>query len=311
MSIVTPATFKPELLTLGKLETTPNKAQFVYVSYNGGIFRVQMPRMPVAFNAGDYNGNKKYKVSFSFKEMETVEKVKKYFQMLVAIDKRLIELLAANSDKYLKRADTASVEYIAKQYNSSIKYKIDQETEAVDTSMPPTHNIALKQAQSGEFTAQLFDKYSRLMEDANPLDVFKRDAEATSVVKLSVIWYVQKKFSPAWTLVQSRIDVPVELDSAPKFMGESLEDDVSPPPSPAKRAPAPSAPPAPESDDEDDEVDDEEDLKAAIVDDDSETEAIKAASNAIGASYDDSDEDEEVIKPVEVPPKKTRAVKKR
>jgi len=301
--VVTPNKFNPALLTLGgKIEKTKaNGAPFIYVNYNGDRFRLQTPRLPVAYDASDYKGDGKYRVQFSLRNGNTDPKVRKFMETLRAIDKRIIELIAADSKTYLGSANIP-VEAITEKYGRSIKQKLDTFTKKpIEGSLISfTNSLRKNKEKDGVFESKLFNSSGNLIEDATPLDVFKRGAESTNISSMSIIWLVKGDINPQWVLDQARIDVEVTGASNNVFQGEDDDDDEESE-NPVRRQPTITKI-------------DESDLANAFEveeEDDDEEEHTQKHND-----YEESDDEEDtLIEPVPTPvpaakPKVTRAVKK-
>ena len=67
------APIKPSEFVLSKVTVAPprlldNGSQAAYTNYDGGRLRIQAPTMPLPYPASDYQGNKNYKLSLSFRD---------------------------------------------------------------------------------------------------------------------------------------------------------------------------------------------------------------------------------------------------
>lgn len=205
-SVVTPSNFDSKKLTISEIKKLDNGSSQVYINYDGKRLRVQGPRMPIPYNAGDYQDNKKYKVQFSFRDRNSNPKVSAYVKMLEDIDNFVIDQATKNAGKWFKMP-SASREMIALFYTPTIKVSKDKEGNVKD--YPPSQALSLKQ-RNGAFMTELYDDKKQLIEGVSPLDVLRRGAEATPMCDASSIWIADKKFGLAWSLYQARVDAPGE-----------------------------------------------------------------------------------------------------
>jgi hypothetical protein len=119
MSVIQPTTFDISKLTVSESKKLDNGSSQAYVNYNGKKLRVQLPRMPMAMDAGDYQGNEKFKAHFSFRDREGNPKVNAYYDMLQAIDDFMIDHGQASAGKWFKKPGMAR-EIVADKYTTSI-----------------------------------------------------------------------------------------------------------------------------------------------------------------------------------------------
>ena len=205
-SIVTPSNFDVKKLTVSDLKKLENGSSQVYINYDGKRLRVQGPRLPVPYSAGDYQGNQKYKVQFSFRDRNTNPKVAAYMKMLEDIDNFVVEQATKNAGKWFKMAG-ASREMIALFYTSTVKISKDREGNVKD--YPPTQSLSLKQ-RNGAWMTEMYDSKKQAIEGASPMDVLRKGAEVTPMCDASSIWIADKKFGLSWSLFQALVNTPGE-----------------------------------------------------------------------------------------------------
>jgi hypothetical protein len=215
MSVITAAQFDAKKLTTSELKKLDNGSGQVYVNYDGKRLRVQGPQMSMPYDSGDYNGNKKYKATFSFKGMDKSPKVAKFHSFLAAVDNYVIDVATANAGKWFKMPG-ASRDLIAAFFTPSIKIAKDKDGNAKD--YPPTFAPKLAQ-RNNAFDTELYDNKNVLMEGVTPLDVLRRGAEILPIFDATGIWVGDKKFGVTWKLHQACVMVPGEGGSAKGFLG--------------------------------------------------------------------------------------------
>ncbi len=281
MSVIQPTSFNPALLSVSEAKKLDNGSSQAYVNYNGKKLRVQAPRMPVPMDAGDYQGNQKYKVQLSFRDKDTNPKVAAYYDMLDKIDETVINTAQANSGKWFKKPNMAR-DIVVDKFTPSIKFAKDKEGNL--KPYPPTHGVALKKNfTTGNFDTELYDKNKEIIDDATPVDVLKRGCEITPILECTGVWITEKGFGLTWKLFQARVDVAAEGAQRGCAIEDDEEESGTPAPvvkaKPVAAKPAAAAP-KPAVDEEE-----EEDLMAAVK------PAAKAAAPA-PAPEPDVDEDE-------------------
>jgi hypothetical protein len=218
MSNITVSNFDAKKLTASEMKKLASGAYNAYINYDGRRVRIQAPRMSVPYDAGDYKGNQKYKVQFSFRGRESNPKVQGFYKMIEDIDNFVIDMAHKNAGKWFGMAG-ASREMIAILYTRSIKFSKDKETGAIK-DYPPTFAASLKQ-KNDAFDAELYDDQKRLIEGVSPVEVLRRGSEVTPILDCTGIWKADKSFGLSWKLHQARVDVSAEGASR----GCVIEDD--------------------------------------------------------------------------------------
>ena len=292
MSVTTVSSFDAKKLSVSDVKKLDNGSSQVYINYDGKRLRLQAPRLSVPYDAGDYKENKKYKVSFSFKGMDSNPKVAAYFKVLEAIDNFVIDAATKSAAKWFKMPG-ASRDVVGTIYTPSVKYAIDQAT-GNRKDLPPTQSVALK-TPKGAFDTEMYDHKNQSIEGLTPVEVLRRGAEVTPIVDATGIWIADKKFGLSWKLHQVRVDVAGEGGATRGFLG--VEEDSSSVPAVVGGAGSATGVSA----------DDEEDLMSAVL----PSKAVKATPAPAPAPPADDDEDEdededdgEVIPAPPVPAKK-------
>lgn len=208
MSVVQPTNFNIANITISEAKKLDNGSSQAYVNYNGKKLRIQAPKMPIPMDAGDYQGNQKYKVQLSFRDKDSNPKVAAYYKALEQFDNFMIDHAQEKSGPWFKKPGMAR-DIVVDKFTPSIKYAKDKEGNL--KPYPPTHGVALKKNnKTGTFDAELYDKDKNLIEGLTPVDILKRGCEITPILECTGIWITDKGFGATWKLFQARIDVGAE-----------------------------------------------------------------------------------------------------
>ena len=217
MSLITATPLKDcQLFDASKLSASAPKkngsgtGQQVYLNYGNGRVRIQAPRMSLAYDAKDYQGNEKYKTDLSFAGADSNPKVAAYQAMIEAIDSFVIETATANSAAWFGAGKAKSRDVVESMYTPSIKVS--------KKDYPSTHQVALRK-YDGKWESELYDSKNNEMRDTTPLDVLKRGTEVTAIVEVTGIWIISGRFGLTWKLSQARIDVPGAGSASRGFLG--------------------------------------------------------------------------------------------
>ena len=295
MSVVQPSSFNIAQLSISEAKKLDNGSSQAYVNYNGKKLRIQAPRLPIPMDAGDYQGNQKYKVQLSFRDKDSNPKVAAFYKALEDFDNFVIDHAVSKSGPWFKKPGMAR-DIVVDKFTPSIKFSKDKEGNL--KPYPPTHGVALKKNnKTGAFDAELYDKEKRLIEGVTPIDVLKRGCEITPILECTGIWITDKGFGATWKLFQARVDVGAEGFEPGCAILDDEEDGEAPVAKPvvAKKAPVAPASNMINSDDEGDVL-----------------AAVKPKAAPAPAPADDEVDEEEVVeaKPVPKPVVKKPVVKK-
>jgi hypothetical protein len=267
MSVIQPTSFDASKLSISAAKKLDNGSSQAYLNYDGKKLRVQVPRMPIPMDAGDYQGNKKYKVQLSFRDKDSNPKTAAYYEMISGIDEFAIQHAMKNSGPWFKKPGM-SHESTVDKFTPSIR--IAKDKDGNPKPYPPTQPIALKQ-RNGAFDSELYDNQKRLLEGQSPVDILRRGAEITAILECTGVWITDKGFGLTWKLFQARVDQTAEgLEPGCAILDDDEEETPAPKPK-AKPAPAPVSAPAPEptpaivEDEEGQEEDDDEIVSAPPV----------------------------------------------
>lgn len=271
MSAILASNFNASKLTLSELKKLDNGSSQSYINYDGKKLRVHVPRMPIPMDAGDYQGNEKFKVQLSFRDRDSNPKVAAYYKMIEDIDNHVIDQALKNAGKWFKKPGI-SRDLVMDRFTPSIRFAKDKEGNL--KPYPPTQPVALKK-RNGAFDAELYDKEKRLMEGVTPVEVLRRGAEITSILECTGIWVTDKGFGLTWKLFQAVVNQAAEgAETGCAIIDDEEEVSAAAVPVVAKAAPVKAAAPAP-----------------AVVDDDEEAD-LMAAVKPVATASEDIDEDE-------------------
>lgn len=288
MSVILASNFNAAKLTLSELKKLDNGSSQSYINYDSKKLRVQVPRMPIPMDAGDYQGNEKFKVQLSFRDRDSNPKVAAYYKMIEDIDNYVVDQALKNAGKWFKKPNI-SRDLVMDRFTPSIRFAKDKEGNL--KPYPPTQPVALKK-RNGAFDAELYDKERRIMEGQTPVEVLRRGAEITSILECTGIWVTDKGFGLTWKLFQAVVNQAAEgAEAGCAIVDEDEEVSAAAVPVVAKAAPVKVAAPA-------------------IVDDDEEADLMAAVKPTVAAPpahpEEDVDEDE-VQEAPPVPAKKVAA----
>lgn len=238
-SIISPKTFDISNLTLGGTKDLSNGGKTVYIAYKGDPLRVQTPEMVLPFGLTawpkpDVGPPEKYSIEPSFASMESRAPVARFYEMLKAMDQRLLEEGMAHSPAWFKRQHK-SLDVTEAVYTPIVKARRDN-------AYPPVFKVGIP-FYDGEIKCDVFDdKRNRI----NLLEHELKGAKVTAIIQCTGIWLAAGKFGCSWKAVQLRVvprasikgyafyDNPEDLIDAEEDMEEDGDGDektdLPPPP---------------------------------------------------------------------------------
>jgi hypothetical protein len=178
----------------------------VFVSYSGGPFRVQLPKMGLPFGVGKFTnpdtGDTKYSLDLSMKDIEP--KVIENFQK---IEEAIIDYAEKNSVELFKKK--RSKEILKEFYKSFIKFH-EEDGEQSD-KYPPRFKAKLW-TTNNDFSCDVFDSvkvdgaYPKIKLNVDNCDeIITGGSHCEAIIQASGIWVVQDSFGISWSVNQLKI----------------------------------------------------------------------------------------------------------
>ena len=199
-------------VSVSEPKTNNNGGKSIYLNYENHPLIVQTPRMSLPYNMSVYDKGEypKYSVEVSFRDMDTNNKVKGYYDNFDSLDGFLVEQGVKNSMPWFKKKK-AHKDVIQALFSPHIKLSRDRETGEVDGKYPPTMKLKLP-VRDGKPGFDIYDF------DGNPLnrpleELFVKGAQVQALMKCSGIWIAAGKFGCSWNVSQIRVDAPATIQS--------------------------------------------------------------------------------------------------
>jgi hypothetical protein len=204
------------------IRTNKYSGKSVYVNYDNGPFRIQMPKMSLPFGVSLYKnpetGDEKHSLELSWADVkpELLEKFKK-------LESNVIDYVEKNSKEFFKKQKSRVV--LEELYQSYLKIAQDDKGNPIDKYAP---RLKVKMYVDGSnFNIDAYDaekvngKYPRIhLTKDNIDDYMSKGAKVETILQCSGIWVVDQKFGISWVLVQVKIH-----KNENKLIGYAFEDD--------------------------------------------------------------------------------------
>lgn len=203
------------------IKTNKYSGKSVYVNYNNGPFRVQMPKMSLPFGVSIYKpegGEEKYSLELSWNGVkpEILESFREF-------EERIIDYAEKNSKELFKKQKSREV--LEELFQHYLKIDKDEEGHIIDKYAPRLkvkmytdgNNISLDAYDSEKIDG----KYPRIhLTKDNISDYLSRGSKCEAILQCSGLWVVDGKFGISWVLVQVKI-----YKNENKLVGYAFEDE--------------------------------------------------------------------------------------
>lgn len=207
-SIIFPKNFDLSKLVCDEsIKTLDTGSKMKYISYNKKPFHIQIPECLLPYgitnqNMDDENAHK-YAMDVSLRDPETRECIRKFKEMLQALDDHLVQEAFKNQKEWLKKV-YPSKEVVEALYTPMLKYSKDKDTGDRNDAYPPTFKMKLPYAKD-KLTTEFFD-YKGLPLDGNEvIQMNSKGARVIAIAKCNGLWFAGGKFGCSWKAVQVQI----------------------------------------------------------------------------------------------------------
>ena len=231
MSNITATPQKPQnvevdKMTFSSVKSLPSGAKIIYLNYEGNSLFVQTPEMCVPYDSGtfyaDNDTSGKYSIKVSMDGFNVDGQMKKFHDLLLNMDKKVMEAGMENSLAWFKKKSLS--EDIAKElYNSMVKVSLDSETGEPNGKWAPTFAFKIVK-RDGKVLCDCYDsdKKELVLEGDGAVDLesmFKKGAKVKMILKCNGLWVASGKFGCTWRAEQVKINSPIE------YSGYAFDDD--------------------------------------------------------------------------------------
>lgn len=189
------------------IRTNKYSGKSVYVNYDNGPFRIQMPKMSLPFGVSVYKnpetGEEKHSLELSWSDVkpELFEKFKKF-------EDSIIDYVEKNSKEFFKKQKSRVV--LEELYQSYLKIEKDEDGNLVEKYAP---RLKVKMYVDGNnFNVDAYDsekvngKYPKIhLNKDNINDYISKGSKLETILQCSGLWVVDQKFGVSWVLVQAKV----------------------------------------------------------------------------------------------------------
>jgi hypothetical protein len=275
-------------ISFGEIKKISEKGgKYIPLYYDKSPFVIQTPQCYAPFGMNcftdDKDGTENYSLELSFKEKDSRESLKRYYEILEEIDQKVLESALENSQPWLRKAK--SKEVVEALFTRTIRIPTDRETGEVIDKWPPTFRLKLKKDNKGNFRCVAYDHETKDEISLESIIPKMKGSRVTAIASCSGIWVAGGKFGCSWNANQLMVQVSAGLN---RFAFKDIVEDLVS----VKTS-------------ENDDVDDmEEDEVVAEV-----TNEVDTSEDEVDIEDDEEEPDDVDVEPVKIK-KKPRATKR-
>ena len=229
MSSYTPQQILPNEFLIDHLQYADTRkdlgtqgGKIMSISYNDQPLMLETTQLHVPYGADDNSkftdsgAPKKYTVSVSFKDHQTMPKIASLMNVLHEIDNWAVQIGVQNSVAWFKRQ--CNEEVVTALYTNSIKQSRDPETGVIIDKYPPTLNLKIP-VYNNKVSIPVMDTKKELItvEEQDILTWIPKGSTIKSIIKCNGVWFAGGKFGISWKLYTAQVCPPNKLNNTCYF----------------------------------------------------------------------------------------------
>lgn len=216
--------FEVDSVDYSEVKVLKNGGKTVFVNYETPTRKciLQTPLMHLPYGVNLFEGSegessiKKYDLNISFKGMDMNPRLAKFYEKMMALDKKIVKDALNNSLTWFKKKYT-SEEVVAALYTPIVKHDTDKDTGEVLNRYPPTMKVKLPYNVTNDtFTFPACDMEENEVEFTNIKDKLK-GGKARLLIQLAGLWFAGGKFGCTWKVYQGMFETANSRNGAYTF----------------------------------------------------------------------------------------------
>jgi hypothetical protein len=185
------------------IRTLDNGGKVAYMSYNGAPLILQTPTMTAPFGLStwdnDGKGPLKYSLDLSFKGMDRNAGLQTFYNVLEAIDKRMIDDGLANAATWFK-GKKVSKDVLEALYTPLIRHAKDKNGDITD-KYPPTFKVTVPNKE-GKPTCEVYDEKRNIVD---LMSLQTKGSRVMAIVQWMGLWFAGGKYGTTWKVLQMKV----------------------------------------------------------------------------------------------------------
>lgn len=193
-------------------------ARIVPVSYDNKQFVFQTARMVCNYGLSKWGEGAaaKYSLDGSFKNKEMNKSLQNFYDMLMKLDKFMIDRGVENSVEWFKKKHNNS-EVVAAIYSHTVRFPKDKETGEVTDKYAPSFkmNVPIK---DGRCTCQVYDNRQAIIDIMSGINL--KGATISAIIKCTGVWLAGGNFGLTFRVEQLRVEATQDVLSGFAFQND-------------------------------------------------------------------------------------------
>lgn len=206
MPIVKSHRLNLDLLQIADARDNGNGGKTIYLNYQGGMFKMQTPKMSMPYNMSVYDKGEypKYSIDVAFRDVEEDYRVRGFHENMNDLQTEILQTALDNSKKWFSKTHK-SVDVLSALFTPLVKRSIDRETGEPDGRYPDTMKFKLP-VRDGKPGFVVTDFEDNVIENPQLETLLTKESKVQALLRCGGIWVIAGKFGCTWTVERLRVE---------------------------------------------------------------------------------------------------------
>ena len=206
MPIVKSHRLNLDLLEIADARDNGNGGKTIYLNYQGGMFKMQTPKMTMPYNMSVYDKGEypKYSIDVAFRDVEEDYRVRGFHENMNDLQTEILQTALDNSKKWFSKTHK-SVDVLSALFTPLVKRSIDRETGEPDGRYPDTMKFKLP-VRDGKPGFVVTDFEDNVIENPQLETLLTKESKVQALLRCGGIWVIAGKFGCTWTVERLRVE---------------------------------------------------------------------------------------------------------
>ena len=206
MPIVKSHRLNLDLLQIADARDNGNGGKTIYLNYQGGMFKMQTPKMTMPYNMSVYDKGEypKYSIDVAFRDLDDDYRVRGFHENMNDLQTEILQTALDNSKKWFSKTHK-SVDVLSALFTPLVKRSIDRETGEPDGRYPDTMKFKLP-VRDGKPGFVVTDFEDNIIENPQLETLLTKESKVQALLRCGGIWVIAGKFGCTWTVERLRVE---------------------------------------------------------------------------------------------------------
>jgi hypothetical protein len=190
-----------------KTRNLDSGSRMKFVSYLKNPLIIQTPECYLPYgmnnNTFDDDNTNKWTMDLSFRDMANRPGLKRFFDIMQAMDTLIIEKAFENQKDWFRKT-YPNKDVIEALYVPMIKYAKDKNTGEVSNTYPPTFKMKVP-FMKNKFACDFYNYEGECIQSEEVMTMNTKGARTVALVKCNGIWFAGGKFGCSWRAIQIQL----------------------------------------------------------------------------------------------------------